>query len=246
MWLLFQRDLIKFAPDWDLEYQIMLELESIWSWIILVEWLTCSGIILKKHSLWDLHTAAVCEIPTWAWSSFIEIKNSVITFLEEGLTGGADPLINPLIHPIRHTVTSLFFYNERPTFLPLFLILAQCGAAVFIILLSRWTTGCEGCGWRMWLSALLLCFHPVWPPPWLVSEQPASPVPAWWLCSWFWLLWGCRPKTSACWSLLIGCCKFKQDVRLLCLKFYSISASSVYLCNTLGAQGEVRSCWRVG
>lgn len=141
------------------------------------------------------------------------------TFLEEGLTGGADPLINPLIHSIHHTVTSLFFYNERPTFLPLFLILAQYGSGIFIILLTRWTTGCGGCGWRMWLSALLLCFHPVWPPPWLVSEQPASPVPAWWLCSWFWLLWGCRPKTSACWSLLIGCCKFKQDVRLLCWNF---------------------------
>lgn len=120
----------------------------------------------------------------------------------------------------------LILENGEMTFLPLFLI----PPAVFSILLTRWTTGCGGCGWKMWLSALLLCFHPVWPPPWLVSEQPASPVLAWWLCSWFWLLWGCRPKTSACWLLLIGCCKFEQDT----------NEASVFDI-LFGAQEEVRS-----
>lgn len=110
-----------------------------------------------------------------------------------------------------HCHISLLLENGEMTFLTLFLVLALGGAAVFSTLLTRWTAGCGGCGWWMWLSALLLCFHPVWPPPWLVSEQLASPVLAWWLCSWFWLLWGCRPKTSACWWLLIGCCKFEQD-----------------------------------
>lgn len=150
-----------------------------------------------------------------------------------GLDRRADPQMNRLIHPFSQLVTPL----------RLFLVKALRRTKVFIITLDKRASLCGGCGqgvWIMWLSAVSLCFHAVWRPPWPVSERPASPVPAWSLCSWSWLLWGCQPKTSACWSLLTGCCKCEQDT----METTVIFASSVSV-NTLGAPEELLPCWRV-
>lgn len=149
------------------------------------------------------------------------MKTSAVTFGQESLNGQADPQPNPLIHPISHILSPLFFFTGETlelfsrsssyNYLPHTSTFLIQGPPHYIQSVVSWL-------WRMWmgqlwmwLSGVLLCFHPVWPPPWPVSEQPVSPVPAWWRCSWSWLLWGCQPKTSACWSLLTGCCKFKQD-----------------------------------
>lgn len=160
-----------------------------------------------------------------------------------------EPILSLTLSSIPPLTLSLIssFIMERPTFLLLSLILASAGPQFSS---SCWPGGqlavedvVGECDWVLCCCAFIQYDrHP--------GQHRSSQHPQ------------CRPGDYAldsdccgaadprhqpagrCWLAAVSL--NKTQMRLLCLRFYTISASSVYLCNTLGAREEVRSCERVG
>lgn len=90
--------------------------------------------------LWPFNQA---EILALVWSSFIWIKTSVVTFGQESLNGWSEPQLNPLIHPISHIVSPLFFFTGET----LELFSSSSSYKHLLVIFNRWSAGCGGCGW---------------------------------------------------------------------------------------------------